>query len=87
MIAARSASLNPVQAATSARVRWQPRHSPLSPSTMQTFTQGVAIGLGTSILPQMPRRRGGGKPVGLGYSNGKKYLHCTRKTKDYIELI
>jgi hypothetical protein len=76
MIAARSASLNPVQPATSARVRWQPRHRPLSPSTMQTFTQGLAIG--GFIVLEMHRRRSGGKAVDLGYSNGNKYLQCTQ---------
>jgi len=43
MIRARSASVNPLQPPISARVRQQPRHRPLAPSTMQTLTQGVAI--------------------------------------------
>ena len=43
MIAARSASDSPLQPPISERVRQQPRQRPEAPSTMQTFTQGVAI--------------------------------------------
>jgi hypothetical protein len=43
MIAARSASLKPLQPLISDRVRQQPRQRPEAPSTMQTLTQGVAI--------------------------------------------
>ncbi|VXB11329.1 hypothetical protein BREVUG8_100400 [Brevundimonas sp. G8] len=60
MTAARSASLSARQPAISFRVRKQPRHRPLSPSTAQTMTQGVAmalggpglLGLGTLIVTQ-----------------------------------
>jgi hypothetical protein len=43
MIAARSASVNPLQPPISDRVRQQPRHRLVAPSTMQTLIQGVAI--------------------------------------------
>ena len=57
MIVARSTSENVVQPATSARVRKHPRQSPLSRSTMQILTQGVAIIGGGMALPHAPRRR------------------------------
>ena len=43
MILSRSSSVKPLQPPISDRVRQQPRHRPLAPSTMQTLTQGVAI--------------------------------------------
>ena len=43
MIAARSASVNPLQPAISDRVRQQPRQRLVAPSTTQTLTQGVAM--------------------------------------------
>jgi len=43
MIAARSASVNPLQPAISDRVRQQPRQRLDAPSTTQTLTQGVAM--------------------------------------------
>ena len=43
MIRARSASVKPLQPPISERVRQQPRQRLEAPSTMQTFTQGVAI--------------------------------------------
>jgi len=46
MTAARSASLNRDQPAISARVRRQPRQTPVRPSTAQTLTQGVAMARG-----------------------------------------
>jgi hypothetical protein len=46
MTVARSASLRRDQPAISARVRRQPRQTPVRPSTAQTFTQGVAIARG-----------------------------------------
>jgi len=53
MTAARSSSESPDQAAISCSVRKQPRHSPLSPSTTQTFTQGVGMerGAGNAATP------------------------------------
>ena len=44
MSAARRSSLNPLQPPISPSERKQPRQRPLSPSTTQTLTQGVAIG-------------------------------------------
>ena len=49
MIAARSASLNPLQLPISDKVRKQPRHRLEAPSTTQTFMQGVAIERGGCI--------------------------------------
>lgn len=43
MIRARSASVNPLQPPISDRVRQQPRHRLVAPSTTQTLTQGVAM--------------------------------------------
>lgn len=43
MILARSSSVKPLQPPISDRVRRQPKHRPVAPSTTQTFTQGVAI--------------------------------------------
>ncbi len=43
MIAARSASVNPLQPPISDRVRQQPRQRLVAPSTTQTLTQGVAM--------------------------------------------
>ena len=43
MIAARSASENPLQPPISDRVRQHPRQRLVAPSTMQTLTQGVAM--------------------------------------------
>ena len=44
VIVARSVSLNRPHWAISGRVRRQPRHSPLAPSTMQTLMHGVEMG-------------------------------------------
>lgn len=46
MMSALSWSLSFAQPAISGRVRRQPRQKPVTPSTAQTFTQGVTIGLG-----------------------------------------
>ena len=46
MIAARSASVKPLQPPISGRVRQQPRHRLEAPSTTQTLTQGLAIDRG-----------------------------------------
>ena len=43
MIAARSASVNPLQPAISDRVRQQPRQRLVAPSTTQTLTHGLAM--------------------------------------------
>ena len=43
MITARSASVKPLQPPISDRVRQQPRHRLVAPSTTQTLTQGVAM--------------------------------------------
>ena len=43
MIAARSASVKPLQPPISDRVRQQPRQRLVAPSTTQTLTQGVAM--------------------------------------------
>ncbi len=43
MIRARSASVKPLQPPISDRVRQQPRHRLVAPSTTQTLTQGVAM--------------------------------------------
>jgi hypothetical protein len=46
MMVALSASLRRDQPAISGRVRRQPRHTPVVPSTAHTLTQGVAMGRG-----------------------------------------
>lgn len=46
MMTALSASESFAQPAISGSVLRQPRQKPLAPSTAQTFTQGVTIGLG-----------------------------------------
>lgn len=43
MIRARSSSVKPLQPPISERVRQQPRHRLVAPSTMQTLTQGLAM--------------------------------------------
>jgi hypothetical protein len=50
MIAVRLASSSRPQVAISARVRWQPTHRPLAPSTAHTWTQGVTMGLGEPFM-------------------------------------
>ena len=75
MIAARSASENAVQPATSARVRRHPRQSRLSRSTMQMLTQGVAIAVGDMALHMHPRRPRAQLVVGVRTCNWR-YNDC-----------
>jgi len=63
MISARSASVNRAQAATSARVRWHPKQRPLSPSTTQILTQGVAIARAAVSMERRWRMRVGDASV------------------------
>lgn len=75
MMAALSVSESFAQPAISGRVRRQPRQKPLAPSTAQTFTQGVTIGLGgvagvlilsnIVALTSVRKRRAEGYPKGL----------------------
>lgn len=74
MMAALSASESFAQPAISGRVRRHPRQKPLAPSTAQTFTQGVTIGLGgvggvlilsNIVAPRSARKHRPGSPKGL----------------------
>jgi hypothetical protein len=71
MMAALSSSLRRAQPAISGRVRRQPRQTPVTPSTAQTFTQGVTIGRGgRGAEAEMSELIGDISPLGAADARG-----------------